>query len=391
MTALQGLKVLDFTQMMTGPFATMMLGDSGADVIKVEQPEGDPFRKSGETSLGGDGAFFLAINRNKRGIVLDLKSEEGRATARALALEADVLIENFRPGFTDKVGLEYEALSALNPRLIYCSITGFGREGPDAGRPALDQVIQAISGIMQITGTPESGPLKTGFPFADLITALIANIGILSALEARHRTGKGQRVDLSMLDSTIFSIVPRDVYYYATRKAPGLWGNAHWDIVPNDTYRTADDRQIMIITINDKFWRILCEAIGAPGLAQDPRFATKGARLENRAALDDELKRIFRTRTLAQWDDALRQGGAIYGPVRTWQEVFEDPRTVRDLIRPIDHPAAGRFEVLNNPIRFSETPTAIDRAPPMLGEHDAELAAARGRWPAPLNTEQGDA
>ena len=212
-TALKGLKVLDFTQMMTGPMATMMLADSGADVIKVEQPEGDPFRKSGETTLGGDGVFFLAINRNKRGITLDLKSDSGKEAARALAAGADVLVENFRPGFTEKVGLSYEELREINPRLIYCSITGFGHSGPDAKRPALDQIIQAMSGLMQITGTPESGPLKTGFPFSDLATALIATTGILTAMHARERTGEGQRVDLSMMDASIFSLVPRDVYF----------------------------------------------------------------------------------------------------------------------------------------------------------------------------------
>src|SRR5687768_789455 len=208
MGALKGLKVLDFTQMMTGPFATMMLADSGADVIKVEQAEGDPFRKSGETTLGSDSVFFLAVNRNKRGIVLDLKTEAGQAAARALALEADVVVENFRPGFVGKVGLGYETLKAHNPKLVYCSITGFGQGGPNRNRPALDMVIQAMSGIMQITGTRDSGPLRTGFPFSDLVTSLLAAIGILTALQARERTGEGQRIDLSMLDATIFSLVP---------------------------------------------------------------------------------------------------------------------------------------------------------------------------------------
>jgi len=273
-TALQGLKILDFTQMMTGPFATMLLGDSGADVIKVEQPEGDPFRRSGETTLGGDGAFFLGVNRNKRGIVLDLKSEEGRAAALELAAQADVLVENFRPGLTDKAGLGYDDLRKVNPRLVYCSISGFGRTGPDKNRPALDMIIQAVSGVMQVTGTQESGPLKTGFPFSDLVTALIATIGILVALQARERTGEGQRVDLSMLDASIFSQVPRDVYFDLTGKTPVRMGNQHWDIVPNNTYASADGRDIMIITINDKFWQILCDAIGASELKTALRTAT---------------------------------------------------------------------------------------------------------------------
>jgi crotonobetainyl-CoA:carnitine CoA-transferase CaiB-like acyl-CoA transferase len=376
--ALQGLKILDFTQMMTGPFATMLLGDSGADVIKVEQPEGDPFRRSGETTLGGDGAFFLGVNRNKRGIVLDLKSEEGRAAALELAAQADVLVENFRPGLTDKAGLGYDALRKINPRLVYCSISGFGRTGPDKNRPALDMIIQAVSGVMQVTGTQESGPLKTGFPFSDLVTALIATIGILVALQARERTGEGQRVDLSMLDASIFSQVPRDVYFDLTGKTPVRMGNQHWDIVPNNTYASADGRDIMIITINDKFWHILCDALGASELKTDPRFATKEARLANREAVDARLSEIFASRDLAQWEQALSAAGAIYGAVRTWPEVFSDQHVVDTLLKTLHHPKGGAFKVINNPLQFSGTPTHILRSPPMLGEHNYEVLTAKG-------------
>jgi formyl-CoA transferase len=380
--ALKGLKILDFTQMMTGPFATMMLGDSGADVLKVEQPGGDPFRRSGETTLGGDGAFFLGVNRNKRGIVLDLKSEEGRAAALKLAAEADVLVENFRPGLTDKAGLGYEDLRKINPRLIYCSISGFGRSGPDKNRPALDMVIQAVSGVMQVTGTEESGPLKTGFPFSDLVTALLATIGILVALQARERTGEGQRVDLSMLDASIFSQVPRDVYFDLTGKTPDRMGNQHWDIVPNNTYATADGRDIMIITINDKFWQILCDAIGASELKTDPRFATKDARLANREAVNARLSEIFASRDLVYWEEALSAAGAIYGAVRTWPEVFNDQHVADTLLKTLHHPKGGAFKVINNPLQFSGTPTHITRSPPMLGEHNHEVLTANGTaWP----------
>jgi crotonobetainyl-CoA:carnitine CoA-transferase CaiB-like acyl-CoA transferase len=380
--ALKGLKVLDFTQMMTGPFATMMLGDSGADVLKVEQPDGDPFRRSGETTLGGDGAFFLGVNRNKRSIVLDLKTEEGKAAALALAAQADVLVENFRPGLTDKAGLGYEELHEINPRLIYCSISGFGRTGPDRNRPALDMVIQAVSGVMQVTGTEESGPLKTGFPFSDLVTALIATIGILVALQARERTGEGQRVDLSMLDASIFSQVPRDVYFDLTGITPGRMGNQHWDIVPNNTYATADGRDIMIITINDKFWQILCDALGASELKTDPQFATKAARLANREQVDARLSEIFATRDLASWEQALSSSGAIYGTVRTWPEVFSDEHVVNTLLKTLHHPKGGPFKVINNPLQFSGTPTQIMRAPPMLGEHNGQILTEAGvAWP----------
>ncbi len=383
MTALKGLKVLDFTQMMTGPMGTMLLADAGADVIKVEQPSGDPFRKSGETTLNGTGAFFLGVNRNKRGIVLDLKTSEGLATAKALAAEADVFVENFRPGFTEKLGLGYEELKKVNPRLIYCSITGFGQTGPDRNRPALDMVIQAMSGLMQITGSKESGPLRTGFPFSDLVTALLSTIGILTALEARHKTGEGQRIDLSMMDASIFSLVPRDVYFDATGHTPDRLGNEHWDIVPNNTYATKDGREVMIITINDKFWQILCDAIGAPSMKTDPETATKGARLKNRDLVNRRLSEIFATRTLAEWDPILLAAGAIYGPVKTWPEVFGDPKVQADLIRTIDSASAGRFKVINNPLNFSATPTEISLAPPSLGEHnDAIIPNAASGWPS---------
>ena len=381
--ALHGLRILDFTQMMTGPFATMMLGDSGADVIKVEAPDGDPFRLSGETTFGGDGAFWLSINRNKRGIMLDLKSPAGRAIARRLALEADVLVENFRPGMAEQLGIGYADLRAHNPGLIYCSITGFGRDGPDSNRPALDAAIQAISGLMQMTGTEDSGPLKTGFPFSDLVASMLASIGILTALQARHHAGVGQRIDLSMLDASIFSLVPRDLWYQANRTSPPRMGNEHWDLVPNNTYRTADEREIMVISINNKFWEVLAMALGLGHLIVDPKFSTKAARLENRRELDGLLAGAFRTRTLAEWEGILTEAGAIYGPVRTWNEVFEDPKVVRDLIREIDHPTAGTLKVIMNPLKFSDTPVAIHRAPPIKGQHNADVMAADGSYRSP--------
>lgn len=374
MSALAGLRILDFTQMMTGPMATMLLADSGANVVKVEQPSGDPFRKSGETAIAGDSAFFLGVNRNKRGVVIDLKSDEGQALARRMAAEADVLVENFRPGFADKHGIGFDELSALNPRLIYASITGFGRSGPNAGRPALDQVIQAYSGLMQVTGTRTSGPLKIGFPFSDLVTALLATIGILTALQARERDGKGQRVDLSMMDASLFSHVPRDVYFSLTGKTPERWGNEHWDIVPNNVYRTADGHDVMVITINDKFWQILCKAVGDPDFATDPRYATKDARLANRESLDERLSALFATRPLAEWDPILNAAGAIYGPVRTWPDVFADPATQETMLATLTHPSGAEFQVINNPLRFSATPTSVRTAPPTLGQHNDQLS-----------------
>jgi crotonobetainyl-CoA:carnitine CoA-transferase CaiB-like acyl-CoA transferase len=381
-SALDGLRILDFNQMMTGPMATMLLADVGADVIKVEQPDGDPFRKSGETAIGGDGAFFLGVNRNKRGIVLNLKTAHGCEAARELAAHADVVVENFRPGFMEQAGLGYEALRAANPRLVFCSITGFGQTGPNKDRPALDQIMQAFSGLMQVTGTRDSGPLKIGFPFSDLVTALLATIGILTALQARQHTGAGQRVDLSMLDASLFSHVPRDVYFSATGKTPERFGNEHWDIVPNNIYRTSDDRAVMVISINDKFWQVLCNAMGDPSFATDARYATKAARLANRKSLDARLAGLFATRTFAEWDAILLRAGAIYGPVRTWPEVFDDSYTKEQMLCELRHQSGATFNVINNPLRLSATPAVISRRPPALGEDTESVLAADG-WPAP--------
>ena len=262
-SALEGLKVLDFTQMMNGPFGTMLLADFGADVIKVEPPAGDTMRLTGETFLGDDAVYFLTLNRNKRSVVLDLTTPEGQHMAQEMAKQVDIVVENFRPGVAEKLGISYETLSALNPRLIYCSTSAFGRTGPDSIRPGMDPVVQAMSGIMQLTGDEQTGPLKTGMPYSDLITPLLSTIGVLAAIQSRNKTGRGQRVDLSMLDATIFSMIPRDAYYFATGETPGRIGNAHWQIVPYNTYRTSDDRHVMVIAHTDKFWRVLAAAVGA--------------------------------------------------------------------------------------------------------------------------------
>jgi crotonobetainyl-CoA:carnitine CoA-transferase CaiB-like acyl-CoA transferase len=313
--------------------------------------------------------------------VLDLKTPAGRAAVKALAAQADVVVENFRPGLAEKLGLGYDELKAINPALIYCSITGFGRTGPDRDRPALDQVVQAVSGLMQITGTEESGPLKTGFPFSDLVTALLATIGIQHAVIARGTSGVGQRVDLSMLDASVFSLVPRDIYYDVMKKTPPRMGNAHWDIVPNNVYRTSDGRDIMVITINDKFWKVLATGLGVADMVDDPLYSTKTARLQNRDRLEQRLRDAFASRTLAEWEQRLSAAGAIYGAVRTWDEVFNDPQVVASMIHDVDHAKAGTLRMVGNPLKFSGTPVTIRLAPPQLGEHSASvLSAPEAAW-----------
>lgn len=367
MASLQGLKVVDFSQMMTGPFATQMLRDFGAEVVKVEPPEGDPFIRSGESTVGGLGVFYVSINRGKDVLRRDLKQEAAREEILALLKDADVVIENFRAGVTRKLGIDYDTICRANPRIIYCSIGGFEDEA-NRMRPALDQIVQAESGLMQLTGTRETGPLKTGFPLTDLLAGLYATIGVLNALYHRERTGQGQFVSLSMMGCAVHSLVPRDVYYSVTRQMPPLSGNEHWDIVPNNVYRASDGKGIMIITINDKFWRVLVEALGAPELAEDSRYATKSARLAHRAQVDAALQLIFSRRPAAEWEHILRPAGAIFGVVRTWDEVIGQGGLMRHLVCEGEVDAGGRFEFIRNPIRFF---SGAPEVPAQVQNHDA--------------------
>ncbi|MEO8297291.1 MAG: CoA transferase [Burkholderiales bacterium] len=369
---LHGLRVLDLTQMMAGPMCTMLLGDLGADIIKVEPPEGDAIRRTGDTQIGGETDYQLSLNRNKRSIVLDLKTDAGRGAVQQLARQVDIVVENFRPGTADRLGAGFEALRALNPRLIYCAMSGFGADSSNRDRPALDPIIQAMSGIMQLTGTVASGPLRTGFALADFVTPLIATIGIVAAVNARHATGIGQRVDLSMLDATIFAMLPRDGYYFATGRTPERIGNGHYQIVPYGSYRTADQRDIFIMAHSDKFWLALVEALGDPALA-DARLASNAGRLAEREQVDRRVAAAFATRTAADWHQRLNAAGALFSPVRDLDEVFADPEVQAGMVKELDHPSAGRIKVLNNPLRLSDTPTSIRRPPPLLGEHSDEI------------------
>jgi len=372
-TALHGIRILDFSQMMAGPLCTMLLGDFGADVIKIESPEGDSIRRTGDTLIGGETEYCLSLNRNKRSIVLDLKTEDGQAVVRRLAADADVVVENFRPGTAERLGIGYEQLRQGNPRLIYCAMSGFGTDGPHRDRPALDPVIQAMSGMMQLTGTQDSGPLRTGFALSDYITPMFAVSGILAALHARHASGTGQRIDLSMLNATIFSMVPREGYYFATGKTPARIGNEHYQIVPYNTFDTADDRQLFVLAHTDKFWRALLRVLNDSGLETDSRFASGRDRIANREALNRRLSELFMKETAAVWMERLSAEGVIFSLVRTLDEVFSDPSVQEDMITYVDHPTAGRIPLLSNPLKLSGTPTSVRRPPPRLGEHTESI------------------
>jgi len=370
---LDGIRVLDLTQMVAGPLCTLLLGDLGADVIKVEPPDGDASRQIGVNRECGESDYFLSLNRNKRSIVLDLKSAKGIDTLKALASHSDIVVENFRPGTMEKLGIGYDALSALNPGIIYCGMSGFGNDGPYRDKPALDPVIQAMSGVMQLTGTPESGPLKTGVLISDFVPPLFGTIGVMAALYARSTSGKGQRVDVSMLDATVFSMIPREGFYFSTGQTPGRFGNAHYQISPWNTYRTRDGRYVMVVAHAEKFWRALATALGRKDMLEDARFMSNGERLTHREALEFELTNAFAMDTLDGWSERLTAAGVLFAPVRNFEEVFADP-VVRDrIVQSVRHPTAGDVPVLRNPIKMSANCVDIRLPPPLLGEHTAEL------------------
>jgi crotonobetainyl-CoA:carnitine CoA-transferase CaiB-like acyl-CoA transferase len=373
---LDGVRVVDLTQVMGGPFCTMQLGDLGADVIKVEPPTGDLSRSMGGASLrmkGDDNAPFFALNRNKRSIVLDLKQTHDHAVFIALVCTADVLVESFRPGVTKRLGVDYEAMSALNPRLIYASISGFGQTGPYADRPGFDLVAQGMSGIMSVTGEPDGAPVKCGVPIADLSVGLIAANGILAAIIAREKTGRGQHIDTSLFESALAMSVWETTEYWATGEVPPAMGSAHRLSAPYQAFRTSDG-YITLAALTSVQWRQLCATIDCEALATDPRFESNAARMANRPALVREIEAALAARTTADWVDRMLAAGVPAGPINNFAQVFDDPHTqARHMIEDVDHPVAGRVHTLGFPLKMSDTPLHVRLAPPLLGQHSAEI------------------
>jgi formyl-CoA transferase len=373
---LAGIRVLDLTRVVSGPFCTMLLADLGADVAKVEEPgRGDESRAFGPPFQGGESAYFLSVNRGKRGLALDLKSEAGRAAARALAAAADVVVENFRPGTMERLGLGWEELRSLNPRLVLCSITGFGREGPDAQRPGYDLIVQGESGVMDITGEPGGPPTKVGTSIADLVTGVFASQAILAALRQRDRRGRGCRVEVSMLDALAALLTFNAGIYFATGRSPTRRGNAHPTIVPYETFEAADG-WVNIGVANDKFWNLFCAAAKCPGLRDDPRFAKAPDRVANRAELMALLAPIIRGRTRRHWVERLGQAGVPCGEIRAIGEVCEAPQLVgRGQVKQVRHPVAGEVRYVASPTRFDGQAPPTVAPPPMLGQHTSEVLA----------------
>ena len=379
--ALDGVRIVDLTQVMGGPFCTMQLGDLGADVIKVEPPTGDLSRSMGGTQLrmpGNDNAPFFALNRNKRSITLDLTQDRDRAVFMALARTADVVVESFRPGVTKRLGVDYDAVAAVNPRIIYASISGFGQTGPYADRPGFDLIAQGLSGIMSITGEPNGTPVKCGVPIADLSVGLIATNGVLAALLAREKTGRGQHIDTSLFESALAMSVWETTEYWATGEAPRPMGSAHRLSAPYQAFRTSDG-YITLAALTAVQWKQLCTTLGREPLATDARFETNALRMANRTALVHEIETALGTATTAQWVERMLAAGVPAGPIHDFAQVFQDPHTqARHMIEDVDHPVAGRVHTLGFPLKMSDTPLRVRRAPPLLGEHSAEILRELG-------------
>jgi crotonobetainyl-CoA:carnitine CoA-transferase CaiB-like acyl-CoA transferase len=373
--ALSGVRVLDLSRVLAGPYCSMILGDLGADVIKIERPgAGDETRHWGPPfAAPGESAYFLCTNRNKRSLTLDLKKPEGIEIVKALARKCDVLVENFSPGTTDDLGIGYEAIRQVNPRIIYCSITGFGPDGPYSARTGYDLVVSALGGLMGITGEPEGSPVKVGVAITDVASGISAQGAICAALFARERTGRGQRIDLSLLETQVAALVNMASSYLISGAIPKRWGTAHETIVPYQGFETKD-KYVIVAVGNDNLWNRFCSVLGVPDLAKDARFCTNPLRVQNRRECIQILAPIMQTRTCAEWIERLNAEAIPCAPINNMDEVFRDPQVLhRKMLVELDHPAAGKIKMVGVPVKYSDTPGTIRRPPPRLGQHTQEV------------------
>ena len=382
---LSHIRVLDLSRVLAGPWAGQNLADLGAEVIKVERPQkgddsrafGPPWLKDAAGRDTGESAYFACANRGKKSITVNLSHPDGQALVRELAAKSDVLLENYKVGDLARYGLDYETLHALNPRLIYCSVTGFGQTGPYAERPGYDFMIQGMGGLMSVTGErddlPGGGPQKAGIPIADIMTGMYATISVCAAIAHRAETGIGQHLDLALFDSLVAVLANQGANYLASGKPPQRLGNAHPNIVPYQTFRTADG-DVILACGNDNLFRKFCGAARQPELADDPRFVTNAKRVENRAALTEILTGIFARRTTRDWVEALEAAEVPNGPINNLAQVFEEPQALaRGLRMELSHPGADKVSLIRSPMRFSETPVEHRVPPPLLGEHTEEI------------------
>lgn len=380
MKALDGIRILDLSRVLAGPYCTMVLGDLGAEIIKIEQPGiGDDSRAYGPF-IGKESAYFMSLNRGKKSIDLNLKDEADREIFLDLVKQSDVVIENYRPGTMAKLGFEYEDLKKVNPRIIYCAISGFGHSGPYSTRPAYDMIVQAMGGIMSITGEPGQAPVRVGSSIGDITAGIFGAIGILAAVEARHTTGEGQKVDVGMLDCQVAILENAIARYLLSGEVPKPLGSRHPSIAPFQAFPTKDYYVIMSAG-NDALWGKLCHVLGTPELIDDPRFVTNNDRNNNIDELCEIINKISVTKTTAEWMDILEKGGLPVGPINTIDRVVNDEQVqARDMIVEVEHPIAGKMKFAGNPIKLSATPGAVDEPAPILGQHKAEVLKELLGW-----------
>ncbi len=385
MGALSHVRVLDLSRVLAGPWASQILADLGADVIKVESPGngddtrgwGPPYLKDQRGEETSESAYYLCTNRGKRSICLDLKNPADQATARCLAADSDIVLENFKVGGAARFGLDYPTLSADNAGLIYCSITGFGQNGPWKDRPGYDFLIQALGGLMSVTGQPDSepggGPVKVGVALSDIMTGLYATIGILAALAERDQSGRGQHVDVALLDVTAATLANQASNYLVGGIEPGRLGNAHPNVVPYQSF-LANDGYFIIAVGNDGQFSKLCEVLGCPGLAAEPLYATNRSRVENRDRLIPALQKPLLEQSRSHWLEALEQSGVPAGPINAVSDVFQNEQVLaRDMVVNVPHPENPDLKLVGSPIKLSRTPVTYSRPPPSLGQHTEEI------------------
>jgi crotonobetainyl-CoA:carnitine CoA-transferase CaiB-like acyl-CoA transferase len=377
LTALDSIKVLDLTRFVAGPFCTQLLADMGAEVIKIESPDrGDETRHQGAI-VNGESWYFVGLNRNKKSLTLDLKSLEGKEIFRRLAREADVVVENFRPGVMRNFGFDYENLNQINPRLVYCGISGFGKDGPYALRPAFDFIAQGLSGFMSITGFPDREPVRTGIPISDSVAGIYAAFGILAAIVAREKTGRGQEVQTSLVDAMVSILSYLSAEYFAQGKIPKRGGNDHPVLCPYGTFPAADGH-INIAPSGEHMWERLAQALGLEELARDPRFKTNADRLKNREELNRRVAEITSRKPMVEWIEFLNKEGVPCGPINNIAQALEDPQIRHQkMVLTVDQPT-GPMRILGFPVKLSETPAALQKPAPKLGEHNGEILARLG-------------
>jgi len=374
--ALSGFRILDLSRILAGPYCTMILGDQGADVIKVERPgAGDDTRSWGPPFAGGEAAYYLCCNRNKRSITVDLKDAEGAELVTELARVSDVVVENFTPGLTKRFGLDYETLRKVNPRLVYCSITAYGQDGPYRDRPGYDMVLSAVGGLMWITGERDGQPCKVGVAITDVLTGVQASQAITSALLWRERSGRGQYIDCSLLDVQVSALANIASNYLVADREAGRWGTAHESIVPYQVFSTLD-RPIAIAVANEKMWTTFCEVLGRPEWITDPRFDSNPKRVEHRDVIIPLIGEAMERKRCDEWMGLLVGAAIPCGPVNDMQGLFDDPQVRhRGMVAEIPHPSIGTLRLTGIPVRHSETPGTIRRPPPLLGEHTDDVLA----------------